>query len=95
MANHYGPIRENEYAKIERALEILKGVIARESRRHMMDTDLTTSMQMLLEDEIIPQLENELDFDPTPQYLWDDTGGEPPVTLDEMHTAAYNRKYNQ
>ena len=95
MASHYGPIRENEYAKIKRALEILKGVIAREDRRHMMDADLTTSMQMLLEDEIIPQLENELDFDPTPQYLWDDTGGEPPVTLDEMHTAAYNQKYNR
>ena len=88
MAIHYGPIRENEYAKIERALEILKGVIAREDKRHMMDADLTISMKMLLEDEIIPQLENELDFDPTPQYLWDDTGGEPPVTLDEMHTAA-------
>ena len=94
MTHHYGPIRENEYAKVRRALEILKGVIAREHRRHMMDTDLTTSMQMLLEDEIIPMIENELDFDPTPEYLWDDTGGEPPVTLDEMHTAAYNRKYN-
>ena len=41
-----------------------------------MDEELTTSMKMLLEDEIIPQLENELDFDPTPQYLWDETGGE-------------------
>ena len=92
---HYRPIQEPETKKIERALEILKGVIAREDRLHMMDQHLTTSMRMLLEDEIIPQLENELDFDPTPQYLWDDTGGEPPVTLDEMHTAAYNRKYNQ
>ena len=91
---HYRPIQEPETKKIERALEILKGVIAREDRLHMMDQHLTTSMRMLLEDEIIPQLENELDFDPTPQYLWDDTGGEPPVTLDEMHTAAYNRKYN-
>ena len=95
MAIHYGPFPENEYKKIKRALQILKGVIAREGRRHMMDTDLTVSMKMLLEDEIIPQLENELDFDPSPQYLWDDTGGEPPVTLDEMHTAAYNRKYNR
>ena len=92
---HYRPIQEPETKKIERALEILKGVIAREDRLHMMDQHLTTSMRMLLEDEIIPQLENELDFDPTPQYLWDDTGGEPPVTLDEMHTAAYNQKYNQ
>ena len=92
---HYQPIQEPESKKIERALDILKGVIAREDRLHMMDQHLTTSMRMLLEDEISPQLENELDFDPTPQYLWDDTGGEPPVTLDEMHTAAYNRKYNQ
>ena len=65
----------------------------REDKRHMMDEHLTISMKNLLE-EIIPQLENELDYDPTPQYLWDDTGGEPPVTLDEMHTAAYNRKHN-
>jgi len=91
---HYQPIQEPESKKIERALDILKGVIAREDRLHMMDQHLTTSMRMLLEDEIIPQLENELDFDPTPQYLWDDSGGEPPITLDEMHTAAYNRKYN-
>ena len=91
---HYRPIQEPETKKIERALEILKGVIAREDRLHMMDQHLTTSMRMLLEDEIIPQLENELDFDPTPQYLWDNSGGEPPVTLDEMHTAAYNRKFN-
>ena len=94
MTYHYRPIRESESKKIERALKILKGVIAREDRRHMMDTELTSSMKDLLESEIIPQLEHELDFDPTPQYLWDDTGGEPPVTLDEMHTAAYNRKYN-
>ena len=94
MAIHYGPFPENEYKKIERALEILKGVIAREDKRHMMDADLTVSMKMLLEDEIIPQLENELDFDPSPSYLWDNFGGEPPVTLDEMHTAAYNRKFN-
>ena len=91
---HYRPIQEPETKKIERALEILKGVIAREDRLHMMDQHLTTSMRMLLEDEIIPQLENELDFDPTPQYLWDNSGGEPPVTLDEMHTDAYNRKFN-
>ena len=91
---HFMPIPESETKKIERALDILKGVIAREDKRHMMDEHLTHSMRDLLESEIIPQLENELDFDPTPQYLWDDNGGEPPVTLDEMHTAAYNQKYN-
>ena len=85
----------NEYTHVKNIVKDLKAIIDREDKRHMMDQHLTTSMRMLLEDEIIPQLENELDFDPTPQYLWDDTGGESPVTLDEMHTAAYNRKYNQ
>jgi hypothetical protein len=84
----------NEFKQIELILKDLKAVIEREDKRHQMDEHLTTSMRMLLEDEIIPQLENELDFDPTPQYLWDNSGGEPPVTLDEMHTDAYNRKFN-
>ena len=84
----------NEYTHVENIVKDLKAIIEREDKRHMMDQHLTISMKMLLEDEIIPQLENELDFDPTPEHLWDDSGGEPPITLDEMHTAAYNRKYN-
>jgi hypothetical protein len=35
--------------------------------------------------------ENE-DYDPTPQFLWDHTGGEPPITLDEMHKNEYAKK---
>jgi len=86
----------NELKQVELILKDLKAVIERENKRHMMDEHLTHSMRSLLEDEIIPQLENELelDYDPSPYYLWDNSGGEPPVTLDEMHTAAYNRKYN-
>tara|TARA_R100000315_G_C5203654_1_gene120069 strand:- start:748 stop:1011 length:264 start_codon:yes stop_codon:yes gene_type:complete len=84
----------NEYKQVQLILKDLKAIIDRENKRHEMDQHLTTSMRMLLEDEIIPQLENELDFDPTPEHLWDDSGGEPPVTLNEMHTAAYNQKYN-
>ena len=33
------------------------------------------------------------DYDPTPQHLWDDTGGEPPVTMNEMYNQAYKEKY--
>ena len=65
---HYQPIQEPESKKIERALDILKGVINRENKRHQMNEHLTHSMRSLLEDEVIPQLENELNFDPTPQY---------------------------
>ena len=86
----------NEFKQIELILKDLKAVIEREDKRHQMDEHLTHSMRSLLEDEIIPQLENELelDYDPSPYYLWDNSGGEPPVTLDEMHTDAYNRKFN-
>ena len=87
----------NELKQVELIVKDLKAIIEREDKRHQMDEHLTHSMRSLLEDEIIPQLENELelDYDPSPYYLWDNSGGEPPVTLDEMHTDAYNRKYNQ
>ena len=87
----------NEFSQVQSILKDLKAIIDREDKRHMMDQHLTTSMRMLLEDEIIPQLQNELemDYDQSPYYLWDNSGGEPPVTLDEMHTDAHNRKYNQ
>jgi hypothetical protein len=65
---HYQPKQEYECDKIQRALDILKGVIAREDKRHQMDQHLTFSMRDLLESEVIPQLENELNYDPTPQY---------------------------
>ena len=68
MPYHYKPVQEYECKKIQRALDILKGVIAREDRRHQMDQHLTFSRRDLLESEVIPQLENELNFDPTPQY---------------------------
>ena len=86
----------NEFKQVELILKDLKAIIERENKRHQMDEHLTHSMRSLLEDEIIPQLENELemDYDPSPYYLWDNSGGEPPVTLDEMHTDAYNRKFN-
>ena len=86
----------NENTHVEKIVKDLKAIIEREDKRHQMDEHLTHSMRSLLEDEIIPQLENELemDYDPSPYYLWDNSGGEPPVTLDEMHTAAYNQKYN-
>ncbi len=68
---HYRPIQEYESTKVERALNILKGVVERERKRYIMDTHLTSSMIDLLEYEIIPELENELDYDPTPQTAYD------------------------
>ena len=58
----------NEFKQIELILKDLKAVIERENKRHQMDEHLTHSMRSLLEDEVIPQLENELNYNPTPQY---------------------------
>ena len=83
--------RINEYTALVRILKDLKALVARESKRPQGCEDLTLSMLALLEEEIIPQLENELDYDPTPQHLWGHTGGEPPVTMAEMHASAWQQ----
>jgi hypothetical protein len=83
--------RINEYTALVRILKDLKAIVARESKRPQGCEDLTFSMLALLEEEIIPQLENEIEHDPTPQYLYDNTGGEPPVTMAEMHASAWQQ----
>ena len=74
----------NEYQHINRIVSELKEITARESKRHQMDQHLTPSMLALLEDEIIPMLDNELDVDYAPDEI-----GEPPMTMQEMHLAAW------
>ena len=46
MASHFGAnARKRILKRFKRALDILKGVIAREDKRHMMDEHLTASMR--------------------------------------------------
>ena len=68
MTYHYQPQQEYEQTKLERILKELQSIIEREKKRHMMDEHLSHSMRDLLEYEIIPLLEAEVNFDPTPQY---------------------------
>jgi hypothetical protein len=82
MATNY----VSEYTVLNNILAELKEVTKRENKRHQMDQHLTFSMLALLEDEIIPLLENELDVDYEP-----DETGEPPMTADEMHSAAWKQ----
>ena len=71
MTYHYQPEQEYESAKLERILKELQSIIKRENKRHMMDEHLTHSMRDLLEYEIIPMLEAEVNYDPTPQTSYD------------------------
>jgi hypothetical protein len=83
--------RISEYAVLESIVLQLKEILARDSKRPQGYEHLSFAMTALIEEEIIPQLENELDYDPTPQYLYDNTGGEPPVTMAEMHASAWQQ----
>ena len=71
MTYHYQPEQEYEQTKLERILKELQSIIKRDNKRHMMDQHLTHSMRDLLEYEIIPMLEAEVDYDPTPQTSYD------------------------
>lgn len=75
---------KNEYTYVQEALTLLKAISEREAKRHEMDQHLTPSMLALLDDEIIPMIENELDVDYAPDEV-----GEPPITMAEMHAAAW------
>lgn len=83
--------RTNEYCVLKRILKELNEVVARENKRPFEYADLTPSLLALLEEEIIPLLENEIDYDPTPEHLYDHSGGEPPVTMAEMHASAWKQ----
>ena len=50
------------YSEIENAYNILKEVVKREHKLHMMDEDHLDK----LEDEILPMLEEIVYYDPTP-----------------------------
>lgn len=77
----------NERQNLERIIKELQDIVQRESKRHMMDTHLNHQMLNLIECEIIPALENELNYEPSDEEMG--YGSEPPMTADEMHSAAW------
>jgi hypothetical protein len=68
MTYHYQPQQEYESTKLERVLKELQAIVKRDGKRHLMDQQLSHSMQELLQYEVIPLLEAEINYDPTPQY---------------------------
>ena len=77
----------SDHANILRIIKELNEILNRESARPEMSEHLTPSMRSLLEEEIIPALENELNYEPSDEELG--YGSEPPLTMNEMHTAAF------
>jgi len=71
----------------------IKQLLRENSKKHEMDAEPYWLIEPI-EDELLPILEKvleDMDVDPTPQYLYDNTGGEPAVTAYEMHSAAWQQ----
>jgi hypothetical protein len=75
--------KSNEYHKLQEAVDLLKAVLERESKRSCATQQLVPGDEEAVE-EAIALLEERIDYDPTPNEP-----GEPPITMNEMHTAAW------
>lgn len=73
--------------EIQKAYNILKDVVDRENKLHLMDMTIPSCDLEIIEYEVLPLLEDIIDYAPSDEEL----GGEPPVTMDEMHSAAYKQ----
>ena len=74
--------------------ECLKALLDKEEKAHIMDESFSTGQVDDL-NEAYDLMTAIYDYDPTPQHLYDDSGGEPPVTMNEMVNQAYKEKYGQ
>ena len=74
--------------KLERIYKELKEIVKFENSLHMMDMTLNQTDVNTLE-EVISMIEDIVDYDPTPYYLYDNSGGEAPMTANERLSAAW------
>jgi hypothetical protein len=65
-------------------------LLVREGKRHMMDAHLDFATTAAIEEHLLPALdevEAALDWQPSDEDLC--LGGEPPMSMQEMHSAAH------
>jgi len=75
-------------ADFQRRLHV---VVMRDEMRPMQDAHIPMDLFAVIEDELLPILDRCIEcieYDPTPQYLWDNSGGESPVSQSETHEVA-------
>ena len=74
--------------KLERIYKELNEIVKFENSLHMMDMTLNQTDVNTLE-EVISMIEDIVNYDPTPQYLYDNSGGEPLMTANERLSASW------
>ena len=66
MTYHYQPVQQNETTRLQNILKELDAIVEREDKRHLMDQHLMIRTLDALKYEIIPLIDYEVNYDPTP-----------------------------
>lgn len=78
---------ECSYAKLERIYKELQEIVNYENKLHLMDMNLNSSDVDAIEYEVLPLLESIINYEPSDEEL----SGEPPMSANEMHSAAWKQ----
>ena len=66
MTYHYRPVEISDFKRLENILKELESIVRRENKRHEMDQHLMVGTLDVLNDEIIPLVDEIVNYDPTP-----------------------------
>ena len=66
MTYHYRPVKISDFKRLENILKELESIVRRENKRHEMDQHLMVGTLDVLNDEIIPLVDEIVNYDPTP-----------------------------
>lgn len=77
--------------KFDLICDELREMLKEDERRWEPDQEFFGGLNEIIS-EFLFSVEEYNDCDPTPQFLYDDTGGEPPVTADELWQTDFVKK---
>ena len=78
------PFRVNDLSKVDLIRKELRSIIEHQDSLDIMDTEIGLDSVLY---EVLEILDGYLDYEPSD----DDMGGEPPMTLTEMHAGAWKQ----
>ena len=78
------PFRVNDLSKLDLIRRELRAIIEHQDSLDIMDTEIGLDSVLY---EVLEILDGYLDYEPSD----DDMGGEPPMTLTEMHAGAWKQ----
>ena len=78
------PFRVNDLSKVDLIRRELRAIIEHQDSLHIMDAEIGLDSALY---EVLEILDGYLDYEPSD----DDMGGEPPMTMTEMHAGAWRQ----